>query len=161
MQNSEQLALAQWILDRNLAWIAAADAKAGFVIAIDTAMLTGLAAAWTQAGETHTAWQILTSVACAICITLSLGATALAFRSRIDGPSASLIYFKRIADSQLPAYVAALGNATTETIIGDLAQQIHRNAEIARDKHWWAWRSTQFGFCGAFFLACAAVTLLR
>lgn len=38
MKNEERLQIAQWILERNLAWIAAAEVKVGVIVAIDVAM---------------------------------------------------------------------------------------------------------------------------
>lgn len=45
----ESLQTAQWVLERNLGWIAAAETKVGVVVAIDTAMLGGLGAAFSGA----------------------------------------------------------------------------------------------------------------
>lgn len=39
--DKERLQTAQWVLERNLAWIAAAEVKVGVIVAIDTAMLGG------------------------------------------------------------------------------------------------------------------------
>ena len=39
----DRLTTAQWILERNLAWIAAADAKVAIIVTINVAMLGGLA----------------------------------------------------------------------------------------------------------------------
>jgi len=42
----ERLRVAQWVLERNLGWIAASEVKAGVVVAIDTAMFGALATAF-------------------------------------------------------------------------------------------------------------------
>ncbi|WP_233099873.1 hypothetical protein, partial [Acidovorax sp. IB03] len=39
---NERLQTAQWVLERNLGWIAAAEVKVGVIVAIDTAMLGGV-----------------------------------------------------------------------------------------------------------------------
>lgn len=41
MTDDERLKAAQWVLERNLAWVAAAEVKVGVIVAIDTAMLGG------------------------------------------------------------------------------------------------------------------------
>ena len=46
---NERLQTAQWVLERNLGWIAAAEVKVGAIVAIDTAMLGGLGAAFSTA----------------------------------------------------------------------------------------------------------------
>lgn len=43
---AERLKFAQWVLERNLSWIAASDVKTGVVVAVDTAMLAGLVTAF-------------------------------------------------------------------------------------------------------------------
>lgn len=42
--NKDKLSSAQWILERTLGWIAAAEIKVGAITAIDVAMLTALGA---------------------------------------------------------------------------------------------------------------------
>ena len=44
-----RLQTTQWVIERQLGWIAAADTKVAVVIAIDTAMVAALAAAFTSA----------------------------------------------------------------------------------------------------------------
>lgn len=161
MQPNERIALSQWLLDKQLGWIASAEAKIGFTVAIDTAILTGLAAAWTQAGASHGDMQIVASTLCAIFTGCSLVATALASKSRVTGPGASLVFFGRVSELPAQTYCQVLSTATEQVVLDDLALQIHRNAEIARDKHWWAWRSAQFGFLGGLFLIIAAALLLH
>ncbi len=46
MTTKDRLAIAQWVLERHLAWIAAAEVKVGVIVALDTALLGGLAAAF-------------------------------------------------------------------------------------------------------------------
>lgn len=161
MQPQDRIALSQWTLDKQLDWIAAADAKVGVTVAIDTAMLAGLAAAWTEAGPVHSCAQMAVSTFSAAFTVLSLAAAALTFKSRIKGPQKSLFFFGRISEQSAATYCQELHNATEQSVLDDLALQIHRNAEIARDKHWWARLSTQLGFAGGFFLILAAALLLK
>jgi len=53
----ERIITAQWVLERNLAWIAAAEVKVGVVVAINTAMLGGLGASYGAVDKAaHTPW---------------------------------------------------------------------------------------------------------
>ena len=66
---TERLQAAQWMLERNLAWIAAAEVKVGVIVAIDTAMLGGLGVAFSAADvKTRTYWAILFTLVAAILI---------------------------------------------------------------------------------------------
>ena len=38
MDQKERLAIAQWVLERNLAWISASEVKVGAIVTIDMAM---------------------------------------------------------------------------------------------------------------------------
>src|ERR1700749_2679852 len=44
--DKQRIEAAKWLFERTLGWIATADAKVGVAIALDTAMLGGLAAAF-------------------------------------------------------------------------------------------------------------------
>jgi hypothetical protein len=46
----ERLEIARWVLERNLAWIAASEIKIGVIVAIDTALLGSLGAILGHAG---------------------------------------------------------------------------------------------------------------
>ena len=61
----DRLTTAQWILERNLAWIAAADAKVAISVTINVAMLGGLGGifGWTEANRTHWA-----DLACVVAV---------------------------------------------------------------------------------------------
>ncbi len=75
----ERLQTAQWVLERNLGWIAAAEVKVGVIVAIDTAMLGGLGAVFSTADVTmRTHWGVLFTLAAAILLALGLVSTAMA-----------------------------------------------------------------------------------
>jgi hypothetical protein len=55
--DKQRLEFAKWLFERTLGWIATADVKVGVAMALDTAMLGGLAAAFsTSAPQLRTAW---------------------------------------------------------------------------------------------------------
>ena len=69
MNDTERLNHARWTLERQLTWIAAADAKVGVVVTLHIAMLGGIGAAYTAAAAKSswvngmaTAYAILTLV---------------------------------------------------------------------------------------------------
>jgi hypothetical protein len=65
-----RMQFAQWVLERNLEWVSAADVKAGTIFAIDAAMLGALAAFFQAAdANARTPLEMLLSVAAAVCAT--------------------------------------------------------------------------------------------
>jgi hypothetical protein len=128
------LPIVESILSRNLSWIAAADNKVGPVLAIDTAMLGALAAMAASVGGWH-----LVSVIPPIIAASALGASivSLAFATfpRLSGPRASLVFFGGIVGHSRDAYAAKLLSTRQDEILIDLAEQAHRNAEIAVSKY--------------------------
>lgn len=130
----ERFRFAQWTLERQIGWIATADVKVGVIIAIQTAMAGGLAAAIGFTPQ-KTEWAIIFAVAAFVC---SIGAFVFAGRAlfpRTNGPDNSLIFFGKICSKPLPDYVAKFRGATEVELLEDCAAQIHRNSEIAAEKH--------------------------
>lgn len=131
---SDRLSRAQWILERQIGWITNADAKVGVVVAIQAAMLGALAAAYGSA--TQPAGSTLFFAGFALFLSLvSLICAALALFPRTDGPSSSFIFFGKITALTRDEYVSRLGSVSEGELLSDCAQQIHRNAEIAGEKH--------------------------
>ena len=144
----DRLTTAQWILERNLAWIAAADAKVAISVTINVAMLGGLAGifGWTEANRTHWA-----DLACVVAVFLSSAAVfcaAMAIFPRTNGPKQSLLFSVPVADRDLPDYQAALKDCSDELLLKDWAGQIHRNAEIAKIKFAWVRLAMIWSFLG-------------
>lgn len=143
----ERLQTAQWVLERNLAWIAAAEVKVGVIVAIDTAMLGGLGAALSAtdaATRTHWAWFFLiASVACLCC---GLFCAAMSVLPRITGPAKSLLFFGRINAFNEADYMASFKAATDTDLLEDWLAQIHRNAQIASKKYAWVRKSMWWSF---------------
>jgi len=141
----ERLATAQWVLERNLGWITAADAKVSVVTTINLAMLGGLAAAYSQASA-KTCWVYLFSSLSAAFVIISLACAAISVLPRLDGPKHSLLFFGRIAEMGLNEYQQSFKQSPDEDFLDDLTEQIHRNAEIAKEKHRWVKNAMALSF---------------
>jgi len=144
---ADRLKVAQWILDKNLTWIAAADSKVGFIVGVNTAMLGGLAAAVSKA--THlTAWPTVFLLLATGAETVAILCAATAVLPRVDGPKRSFVFFGKIAEFDRAEYQERIRRCSDSDLLDDIAAQIHRNAEIATHKHglvrkalWWSFLS--------------------
>lgn len=152
-----RLARAQWVLERNLAWIAAAEVKVGVVVAIDVAMLGGLGAAFSGA-KVVPAWGYVFSFLAAIALASGLITAAMAVLPRLTGPKNSVVFFGCIAKEESADYRDRFRNVSDLELLDDWTTQIHRNAEIALEKFawvksamWWSFLSVLPWF-GAIYL---------
>jgi succinate dehydrogenase/fumarate reductase flavoprotein subunit len=145
---NRRLLTAQWVLERNLGWISAAEVKVGVVITFDVAMLGGLAVAYSGA-TTKPAWAYLCGSVAVVALFVALGCAAAVVLPRLSGPQTSLVYFGRIAGTRCADYVETFCNATDEALLVDWVEQIHRNAEIANMKHGWVRRAVLWSFLAA------------
>jgi hypothetical protein len=136
---NERLHTAQWILERQLGWIAAADTKVAAVITLDLAMIAALGAlggteklsVWSKPDN---AWAVVFCMLALVPILLSLCYAAAALLPRPEGPQTSMLYFGRVAEVPRADYVVKLSAVTDVQLLGDFAEQVHRNAEIAKEK---------------------------
>lgn len=134
----ERLRVAQWVLERNLGWIAASEVKAGVVVAIDTAMFGALATAFStlQPAE-RTAWGNLLSISAAACLAIGLFCIAMSVLPRLNGPKSSHLFFGCICKNSHADFEQSFVTSSVNDLLSDCIAQIHRNAEIARDKFRW------------------------
>lgn len=143
----ERLDFAQWVLERNLSWIAAAEVKVGVIVTIDMAMLGGLAAAFgTLKAVERTACVSLGTLIVSAPIAIAIFCAGMSLLPRMDGPTHSLLFFGRIAQLDKANYLAKFRQATDGELLDDLTAQIHRNAEIAATKFSWVRRSMWWSF---------------
>lgn len=145
---NERLNNARWTLERQLAWIVAADVKVGVVVTLHVAMLGGLGAAY-SAANAKSAWVNGSAFAYALCAFVALLCAALALWPRTLGPVKSLVFFGRVAEVKCEDYVYAFEKTSDDDFLKDLTTQIHRNAEIARDKHDHVGKAMMISFIGA------------
>lgn len=155
----ERIATAQWILERQLGWIGAADAKVAAVVAVDTALLAGLAAAVATAGSSSSKIAIAAAIGAFACAVVSIFFSAWAILPRTQGPS-SLLFFGEISKFGCAEYAAKLRDVPGEEILLDWSQQIYRNAQIAGAKHKWVRRSMWCGFVAGLFWTVAVGLLV-
>jgi Family of unknown function (DUF5706) len=144
----DRLTTAQWILERNLAWIAAADAKVAIIVAINVAMLGGLAGAFGWSDAHRTSWAY---IACTMAVILSgsgVFCAAMAMFPRTNGPKQSLLFAVPVAGMNLPDYQATLKDRSDEQLLDDWSSQVHRNAEIAKSKFEWVRVAMIWSFLG-------------
>lgn len=146
----DRLSTAQWVLERHFAWIAAAEVKVGVIVALDTALLGGLAAAFSSAEKAdRTAWPYLFSLTSTGAVVIALFCAAMAVLPRTRGPKQSLLFFGPVAGLDAATYGRLFRTATDEELLADWTDQIHRNAQIACEKYAWVRKSMGWSFFGA------------
>lgn len=160
--DKERLQVAQWVLERNLGWIAAAEVKVGVIVAIDTAMLGGLGTAFSAVdSSSRTSWAWLFAIGAAIALAGGLFCAAMAVLPRVDGPAKSLVFFGRIGPCADAEYIENFKSATDAELLRDWTAQIHRNAQIACDKFAWVRKSMWWSFLSVLSWFPAITTLLN
>lgn len=158
----ERLLVAQWIFERTLSWIAAAEVKVAVIVTVNTALLGGLGAAYTSLGTTKpTSWAMVWVTIAGISAAVGLFCAAMPVVPRLDGPKRSLLYFGRITKLNPIEYIEALKAASSASLLDDWGAQIHRNAEIAQIKHRWVRNSLCWSFFAMIPWGCGIVTLLH
>jgi hypothetical protein len=160
--SSERLQVSQWILERNLHWIAAAEVKTGVIVALDTAMLGVLAAAFSALEPVdRAAWANLFSALTACCLGAALMCARMSVLPRTQGPPSSFIFFGRIVAREAADYAEAFRKATEAELLDDCLAQIHRNAQIAQEKHEWVRAGMMWSFLAVPLWALALGALIR
>jgi hypothetical protein len=158
----ERLSFAQWVLERNLHWVSAAEVKTGVVVALNTAMLGGLAAAFSASKlAEHSAWANLFSVLSAGCLLAALFCAAMSVLPRTDGPPSSFIFFGKIVKRARADYVDLFKRADNTAFLNDCLDQIHRNAEIACDKFRWVRNAMMWSFLSVLPWVASTACLLK
>lgn len=141
---------AKWLFERTLGWIATADVKVGVAMALDTAMLGGLAAAFSSSDPlSRTAWTYFATLVATGGMVIAMFCAAMAAIPRMLGPVKSIIFFARISERQESDYLDLFAKVNEQEFISDLVTQIHRNAQIATAKHWWVRKSLIWSFVAA------------
>jgi hypothetical protein len=130
----ERIDILDRILNKNLGWIAGADAKATMLFAVDSAMLGVLVAVATRAGTLSSpaaGCAALAGLALAAGVCCIVGATF----PRLKDPQDSLIYFGGIASHDEAEYMCRLLEDPLDDLAADFARQCYKNAEIAKAKY--------------------------
>lgn len=160
--DKDRLATAQWVLERNLAWVAAAEVKVAVIVAIDTALLGSVGAAYAGADAVaRTAWAYLWAVSAGISAAAGIFCAAMAVLPRLNGPAKSMVFFGRVGSLDQPEYFEKFKNATEAELLEDWTAQIHRNAQIAVEKFSWVRASMFWSFISVLPWFASILTLLR
>lgn len=160
--DKERVDAAKWVFERTIGWIATADVKIGAAIAIDTAMLGGLAAAFAGSDyHLRTAWIYFFVCTAAGGMILALFCAGFALFPRMTGPAKSMIFFGKIVEMDEATYVDRFMNLTLKDLLADLSAQIHRNSQIACDKHRWVRKSLFWSFLSAAVMVVAIALLVK
>lgn len=146
--DKDRFQISQWILERQINWIATADVKAGAVVAVQTAMAGVLASAY-SAATNRTEWAIACTVAAFACTVAAFACIVLALFPRTDGPDRSLLFFGRIGKFSRENYCDEIKSSNYTELLVDCSEQIHRNAEIASEKHRWVQNALVWSFLAA------------
>lgn len=133
VDTKQRLQTAQWLLERQLAWIVASDAKVAVILTIQVGLLGGLAAA-VASNPSRSTWAALLSIASGLLSCFSIFYAARAVKPDTKGPDTSLFFFGRVAALDECTYVDRLMTVSDEDLLRDWAAQVHRNAEIASEK---------------------------
>lgn len=136
MQTERRIELLETTLERQLGWIAASDAKAGFIFGISTAML-GLLASAAPAYGRWTALGVMLAVIASLPLLGSLACVVCTIFPRTKGPSLSVVYFGGIARGTVVDFRTDMQNLTAEAYEEDLIQQCYVNATYAGRKYRW------------------------
>lgn len=145
---NDKMQFAQWLLEKQLAWIKGADAKIAVAVTLDIGVFAVLATAYASA-KSISEWATLLAILSSVFIALSLFAAAMSLFPRVDGPRDSLIFFGTISSISSEDYKAKLDSIAPEGLHTDIVAQVHRNAEIANAKHTWVRRSMGWSFMAA------------
>lgn len=136
--------------------------KVGATIAMDTALLGGLAAAFAGSDDhLRTLWVYLTVYTGAAGMIVALVCAGVALFPRMDGPRTSMIFFGKVIEMDEATYVERFMRLSTNELLSDLSTQIHRNSQIACEKHRWVKKSLIWSFWSAPVTVVAIALLVK
>lgn len=122
------------VLERNLSWVRAADAKLPPIFAVDAAMLGVLGLRLPQLENLSPLIVVMWALAAAALLASMVCLGLVAF-SRLTGPKDSVIFFGTAAQMEEATYIQRLiSQSSGENLLQDAARQAFRNAEIAAEK---------------------------
>lgn len=146
--DKDRLPIAQWILERNLAWVAAAEVKVAVIVTIDMALLGSIGAAYSAASTAArvACADLFWTIFAATLVAAGIFCAAMAVLPRLNGPPESLVFFGSIQSLPHSEYLKRFKNAPESQFLDDWVAQIHRNAQIANEKFSWVRRSMWLSF---------------
>lgn len=160
--DKQRIQIGQWLFERHIGWIATSDVKVGVLMALDTAMLGGLAAAFSSSDpHLRTAWCYLTVLTASGGMVIAMFCAGMAAIPRMLGPVKSMIFFGRISEKKEADYAADFEKMSEKDFLRDLSVQIHRNAQIATIKHGWVRKGLIWSFLAAIPWIAAIALLVK
>lgn len=148
----------QWILEKQLNWIANGDVKIAAIVTLNLALLAGLGS-YFNAKEPLILLDILYAITVIIVI-ISIYFCKLGFRPKFDPPNQSNIFFGTISKNDLTTFVQNIDNLSKEDYSKDLSNQIYRNAKIASIKYNYLSKATSvFLLASIFGIITLSITL--
>lgn len=135
--DNERIKVAQWVLERTLAAIGAAEVKLSIIITLNLAMLASLGGAFAPVGKAIEAWTLVFLIITSLFIILSLISCANVLIPRMQGPERSIIFFGRIGKKPQKEYFTEFTQVGEEALLDDLLAQVHINSKIACEKYKW------------------------
>ncbi len=136
------------ILSRQVGWISAADSKVAPVFAIDTAMLSVIAAIIPPSKSWTVIMVVVTCLAAIALLGSIIFLVGVTFPRMGDPKEQSLIFFGGIACYEEDECIELLSRGLTVGLLEDAARQVHINATIARKKYQYVKWAMRFLFCG-------------
>jgi hypothetical protein len=134
--------------------------KVGVIVAIDTAMLGGLGAAFSAADlVARTQWAWLFTITAVVCLGSGLFCAAIAVHPRDKGLK-SLLFFGGVGPCADIDYIRNFRAATDADFLEDWAAQIHINAQIACYKFGWVKKAMYWSFLSVLPWFPAIIALL-
>ncbi|WP_050465754.1 Pycsar system effector family protein [Herbaspirillum autotrophicum] len=162
LKGHSRLESAQWVFERQISWINGADVKVGVIVALDLALIGGLASAFNISDEASRYWWTYALIgATALLLALALLFAAIALNPKTNGPAQSLLFFGPISKKIVFDYQSQFLAATEEELLLDWTQQIHRNALIACDKYRFVRRSMTCSFLASVPWIAAVAFLMK
>ena len=133
MTVKEQIQRQEKILDQQLDWVRASDAKVPPMIVLNAAMAASVGAVASQ--HSDWAWHIIAVVGIfGFCIIVSLVCLICSAVPRTRAAD-SVIYFRGILDMNPEEYKKIMKELSSECYFHDLVEQTYRNAQIADTKY--------------------------
>ncbi len=134
MKEEQRIEIMESVLSRQIAWVQAPESRIALILPVTTVMLTVLGALASENCRWNW-YEILLTALAAVLLIVSLTFVASSVFPSLSGPKGSVIYFGGVVSMKRSEYREKLTSLDENEYKADLANQIHRNAEIAARKY--------------------------
>jgi len=160
MTEIERIEHARWALERNIGWIVQAEVKVAVVISLNIAMVGAMAASYTTTTNKTPEATVLT-LFFGLVVLVAFFCSVMVVKPRLEGPVSSYIFFGKIVAKDRVMFAEDFAKAGAIEFLRDLTDQLHRNAEIACEKHEWVEKATLWSLCAGAIWVPVIVFLTR